>query len=95
MTALAYQIRQDPVILPELKVFDLDGHNLGPAQTAADRHAENLVPHFAKLQTGQLRDECSALFGRKPVSNPDSKPLGSFQPANACRQVRAKQSDAS
>jgi hypothetical protein len=25
VTALAYQIRQDPVILPELKVFDLDG----------------------------------------------------------------------
>jgi len=50
MSAFADEVRQNPVILPELEVFNLHRHNLGPAKTTTHQHRQHsFVTNGAEL----------------------------------------------
>jgi hypothetical protein len=70
VATLASQIRQNPVILPELNVFNLDAYDLDPAQATADH-----IARIARFRTSRTSTPIGAERSALPCSAESQFPI--------------------
>ena len=96
--AFANQVGDHPVFLADLEIFRSESRQFGSAQTAGNEQRENRSIAFAtETVCGNFAKQGSRLIDRQPVASPDAQTLGSFDAADAGRQIALRRpvSDAS
>ncbi len=92
VTAFANEIRKKPVLFALLQILNGERCQFCPAQPAAQENGDHcVIPNAAQGLTIKYRKQAPPLFGRKPISDPNSKFLDTFYSTDSGRQVRAEQ----
>ena len=88
MFPFADQVGDDPVLLPDLKVFKFQSDEFRPPQTASEHYGQHGAVAFGakSFDNGPLHQRL-CLFGREPASNPNSQTLSSLYTPNSSREI--------
>jgi hypothetical protein len=92
MPGLADQINDGPVILPALKMSDIQFYRLFAPQPATQEEPEQCSVSLA-FQRIRIRHlpERSCLVGSEPISESNAEVLRPFHSADASSEIRAEQ----
>jgi hypothetical protein len=93
VTTFANQIHDCPMSLPDLKIFNSECREFGPAQPTAYEHGNHCeITKAAQIVAiGFLQQKPSLILGQ-PVPGARAKLFCAFDPANSCSELRAEQS---
>jgi hypothetical protein len=91
MTAIANQVYDGPVSLPDLQILNSKSRELGPAQSAAYEHGNHCeITDTAQIVAVGFLQQQSRLILGQPVSGVGPQLLYAFDPANACNELRTE-----
>jgi hypothetical protein len=73
MLSLSDQVRDDPVVLPDLEILGREGDQFGAPQATSNQDCENRPVTLAPETLGRLfLQQTSRLLDRQPVADPDA-----------------------
>jgi hypothetical protein len=86
MPSFADQVRDDPVLFPNLEILRLERDQLGSSQATSNQDCKNCPGAFGSEAFRRLfPQQASRLLDRQPIANPDTQPLRSLHAADAGR----------
>ena len=92
MAGLADHINDGPVVLPPLKVRDIQFRRFFPAQPASQEDSKQSSISFAleRVRVGHM-PERSCLVGGEPIAKANAEVLRAFHTADASSEIRTEQ----
>ena len=92
MAALAAQVRDDPVLLPNLQIFESQVQQFGSSQATADQNGHHRsITQTAGAVCAVTINEALALRSRKPVAHSHAESLDSLHTGDSGRKFGAQQ----
>ena len=93
MTAFAYEISKDPVLLALLQILNGERGQFCPTQSATQENGNHsVIPDAAQRLPIKHLKEAPPLFRSEPIPDPNSKFLDALYSADSSSQIRAEQS---